>query len=128
MRPFNNKTNFDPGRFVLSISFYQQGSIKTPSGGSKLRTTYIDTYKAGELPLNSNGQVEIIAGATVTNDDRNFLIRASKDFKPKKDMYVKLDENYYVIAAVKPIDVPVKYYQLLCLRKKDYANWLETIE
>lgn len=120
MRPFENKTKVDPGRFRATVSFYKQVSEKLPSGGTEMSLTLVETKRACEVPLNSSGQVEIMAGASILNGDKNYIIRASKDFVPEKDMNVKVGDKSYTIAAIAPLDQPVNYYKILCLHKDDF--------
>lgn len=127
MRAFNNKTRFDPGRLRQTIGFYRQEVVDRPGGGSSVLTHFVVSKRAGELPLNDHGNIEMLGGASLLNDDRLFVIRASKTFIPEKDMNVAYDGNYYTIVAINPLDIPVNYYKILCIRKDDYAAWLETV-
>lgn len=121
-KPFNNKSNFDPGRLRETISFYKQVSSPDGYGGTAL--TYVDfqTCRAAELQVRDGGQLEINANASVLNEDRYFVIRYSKNFTPVKQMNVRHGNKHYVINAIIPLDIPIHYIKLLCIRKVSYPT------
>lgn len=121
MRRFDNKSNFDPGRFRTSITFFAETDVVKESGGTIRAQVEVKTVKAVDLQIKGNDQLAISAGATVVNDDRYFVIR--KDFKPTYDMVVKHGDRHYTLSVIQPLDVPVNYYRLLCIRKHDQDTW-----
>lgn len=122
-RPFDNKSNYDPGRFRTSVAFYQQVSVQDNSGGSDLSLEVVYEAKAVELQVRDGNQLEINVGASVMNDDRYFVIRRSRTFTPEKDMNLMQEGKYFVVRAIIPVDNTNNYTKLLCTRKADYAEW-----
>lgn len=116
-KPFNNKSNYDPGRFRATIAFNQQIASDNGSGGTTLTPSNVYTCKAIELPVRDAGQLEIDAGASTMNEDRWFVIRFWTGFTPEKDMNIISGPHPYIIRAIVPVDAPIKYYKLLCIRQ-----------
>lgn len=121
MKPFDNKTHFDPGRFRTKIGFYRITESDDEFGGTVRDHVHINTVKAISLSIRNNDQLAISAGASVVNEDRYFVIR--KGFKPEYDMTAVVGDKHYTLAAIVPVDVPVKYWRLLCIRKEDQDTW-----
>lgn len=67
--------------------------------------------------LSDRSQLAFEAGASVLNQDCYFIIRQRNDFTPLKDMIVLCSGSTYVIKAIIPVDVPVNYIKLLCVKK-----------
>ena len=116
-KPYNNKSNYDPGRFRALIVFKQQLGTDDGSGGSDITYPEVYTCKAIELPVRDAAQLEIEAGASTMNEDRWFVIRYTSAFEPMKDMNIIHNSNPYVIRAIVPVDQPLKYYKLLAIRQ-----------
>lgn len=123
MKPFRNETHFDPGRFRTNVAFFKQVDTVNPYGGTSQEYTEIKTVRAIDLQIKNNDQLAINAGASVINDDRYFIIR--KGFKPDYDMVARANGNSYIITAVIPIDMPVRFWRVLCTRKDDQETWPE---
>lgn len=116
-KPFNNKSDYDPGRFRSTISFLKQTSTKDPSGGTDVATIVTYTCKAIELQVRDAAQLEISVGASTMNEDRWFVIRFYSGFTPAKDMNIQRGTTKYVIRGIVPVDEPIHYYRLLCIRQ-----------
>lgn len=116
-KPYKNKSDFDPGRFRITIIFLDQVVLPDDNGGAEPQLVPVHTCKAVELPVRDGNQLEINAGASSMNEDRWFVIRAFTGFIPAKDMNVQFNGKKYLIRAVVPVDQPLKYYRVLCIRQ-----------
>lgn len=137
-KPFNNKSNYDPGRFRTLIQFKTQQSTDDGSGGSNL--TYSEGQSLGfqytlpivfggvpaipeyecksiELQVRDEDQLVIEIGASSMNGDKWFVIRAHSGFTPKKYMNVYTADEKFILRAIVPVDNPVHYYRLLCVKQ-----------
>jgi len=123
MKPFRNETSLDPGRFRTKVTFYQQTNTVKPSGGTTVGFTELKTVKAIDLQIGNHDQAAVSAGASTVNDDRYFVIRSG--FKPDIDMVAKANGNRYIVVSVTPVDMPVRYWRVLCIRKDDQETWEE---
>jgi len=115
-RPFNNKSNYDPGRFRSTVTFHKQISTPDSSGGSDLSLVHVYTCKAIMLDVRDGNQLEINAGASILNDDKFFIMRYSKTFQPEKDMNLVCDDIWYVLRAIDYVDNIPHYVKLLCIK------------
>lgn len=115
-KPFDNKSNYDPGRFRATLVFRPKISTPKPSGGSTV--TYGDPIdiKAVEEQVKSYDQMAIDAGATVLNLSRYFVIRKRRTWMPSKDDGFTFDGGKWIIKAIIPVDSPTHYYKLLAVR------------
>lgn len=114
---FNNKSNYDPGRFRFTLNFYQEVVAIGNDGSQTVSYTPILTTAALQEPLRDGSQIAIDAGASILNQDCYFVIRNRSTFYPEKDMIVTNGSQVYVINAVIPLDVPVNYIKILCVRR-----------
>jgi SPP1 family predicted phage head-tail adaptor len=114
---FNNKSNYDPGRFRFTLNFYQEVTTISADGSQVVTLTPLLTTHAVQEPFRDGSQIAINAGASTLNQDCYFVIRNRSTFYPEKDMIVTNGNNGYVINAVIPLDVPVNYIKLLCVRR-----------
>lgn len=118
-QPYNNKANFDPGRFRFKLEFYDQISEDDSSGGSQPFTAKVLTTKGIQEPIRDGSQLAIEAGASQLNQDCYFIIRNRSDFTVTKNHIIVSNGTIaYVIAAIIPIDVPVNYIKILCKTKE----------
>lgn len=116
-KPYNNKSNYDPGRFRFTLNFYQEVTTISDDGSQWVNFTPLLCTKAVQEPLREGSQIAINAGASILNQDCYFVIRNRCGFYPEKDMIVLCGNQGYVINAVIPLDVPVNYIKLLCVRR-----------
>ena len=116
-RPVNNKSNFDPGRFTTDITFTKQVAVGDGSGGSDLTYPVLYTCRAVEGQVRDGDQLAVGAGASVFNNDKWFTIRFNRNFTPTKDMNVVDRGKKYAIKGIIPLDIPVHYYKILCIRQ-----------
>jgi len=123
-KPYENKSQYDPGRFRSLITFFQQSTVLTEYGGSKASLEPILTTYAVQEKLSDRNQFAIEAGASILNQDCWYVIRYRKDFTPQKDMIFICGGVTYVIRGIIPVDVPQKYWRLLCVRTELPANVL----
>jgi len=113
---FENKTFYDPGRFRFKLVFTQQVSVPDGYSGTKVSNQEVLITMAVQEPLKDGSQLAIEAGASVLNQDCYFVIRNRNEFYPQKNMNVTCNGFDYVIKAVIPVDVPVNYIKLLCVK------------
>lgn len=114
---FENKSHYDPGRFRFSLTFYRQATGDDGYGGTRAVLLQDKTTMAVQEKLSDRSQLAFEAGASVLNQDCYFVIRQRNDFTPLKDMKVLCNGSTYVIKAIIPVDVPVNYIKLLCVKK-----------
>lgn len=115
-QPFNNKTEYDPGRLRFAIDFYTQVSVPDGAGGTTQVWQLTHSTRAIKEPfpkrLNEQGQI-IIQGGTIDQEEVwRFTIRFRHDWQPLKNMNFVCEGISYTIRAVTPLDIPVNYYQL----------------
>lgn len=114
---YENKSFYDPGRFRFQLVFKQQVTADDGYGGNPVVALQdVLTTRAVQEPIKEGNQLVINAGASVLNQDCYFVIRNVNTFYPEKDMNVECNGATYVIRAVIPIDVPVNYIKLLCVK------------
>lgn len=116
-KPFENKSFYDPGRFRFKLVFFNQVSAPDGFGGTIATLQQSITTMAVQEKLSDRSQLAIEAGASVLNQDCYFVIRQRNDFIPLKEMVVFSNGSTYVIKAIIPVDVPVKYIKMLCVKK-----------
>lgn len=114
---FENKSHYDPGRFRFSLTFFTQSTVDDGYSGTSSALLQSITTMAVQEKLSDRSQLAFEAGASVLNQDCYFVIRQRNDFIPLKDMIVLCDGSTYVIKAIIPVDVPVNYIKLLCVKK-----------
>lgn len=114
MKPYVPK-QFDPGRLIYKIDFYQENTTDNGSGGTIVNTTLSLSTKAARVKINEFDQLAIAAGATYLNNDYWFVIRKRKGWDPEKDMLVTVDDKNYTIRGIIELNEPVTYIKLLCV-------------
>jgi SPP1 family predicted phage head-tail adaptor len=116
-KPFENTSGYDPGRFRFSITFFTQSTVVDGFAGTRSVLLQSITTMAVQEKLSERSQLAIEAGASVLNQDCYFVIRQRNDFTPAKDMIILCNGSTYVIKAIVPIDVPVRYIKILGIKK-----------
>ncbi|NGM63503.1 phage head closure protein [Sphingobacterium sp. SGG-5] len=123
-KPYENKHFLDPGRLRHNIAFYRLTSTDDGYGGSDVSETLLCETKASKQristsqSLGESQQMVTDAGATAFNQDMYFVIRHRKGFFPKKNDKVIVDgSEEYTINGIIPLDDPLSYIRLLCVRK-----------
>lgn len=116
-RFIHEAANYDPGRFRFKLTFFKQVSTQSEYGGTFVVNQHVLTTMAVQEKLSERSQLALEAGASVLNQDCYFVIRNRSNFYPEKDMVVFCNGATYVIRAVVPLDVPVVYIKLLCVKQ-----------
>lgn len=116
---FSNKTFLDPGRFRYAILFYEQvANINSQFGDQTPVETLVMSTRAimeriETRPSSVYNQIFISAGETLRAGDLYYVIRARKDWEPKKDMVAIVSGVRYKIRGLIPQDQPINYWRLL---------------
>lgn len=116
---YENKTAYDPGRFRFKLTFFNKVSVPDGAAGTTVAYTAAGTSFAVQENIREGDQIALDAGVTALNEASYFVIRYRTSFIPEKDMIVYYNSQTYVIRGIIPIDVPINYIKLLCV-KKDY--------
>lgn len=116
MQPYKPKT-IDPGRLIYNISFYQQTAVSNDSGGTTVGRTLALSTKAARSEIREGNELALEAGASVLNQDCYYTIRFRKNFYPEKDMDAEVNGKIYTVRAIIPLNEPVNYIKLLCIKK-----------
>lgn len=116
---YENKSAYDPGRFRFKLNFFRQTGIPDGAGGSIVSYIQAGSSYAAQEKISEGDQIALDAGITALNQDCYFVVRYRASFVPEKDMVVYMNGQTYVVRAIIPIDVPINYIKLLCV-KKDY--------
>ena len=121
---YENKHFLDPGRLRHKIAFYRLTSTDDGYGGSDVSETLVCETKASKQRISvtqsigESQQMVTDAGETAFNQDMYFVIRNRKDFYPKKNDKIVVDgSEEYTINGIIPLDDPLTYIHLLCVRK-----------
>lgn len=117
MKPYIPK-QFDPGRLIYPIEFYQEVTTNTPSGGTSVALTLLLTTKAARVKISEFDQLALNAGATSMNGDYWYVIRKRNGFYPAKDMEVKVNGATYIIRGIIALNEPENYTKLLCVWRR----------
>lgn len=124
------RKSYDPGDFNHKILFYVEGVTIDQYGDQVLSTELANIPVTGiwakRTEIKDYNQTAIQAGASIENKDRIFTIRSRKDFYPSKPMLIKdyRTGEWYNIAAVREIDDPVFYLEIVAIRKDNYAPYI----
>jgi hypothetical protein len=117
---YENKTDYDPGRFRYKVSFQQEVSISEPSGGTLVNLqNVLTTFAIREIiSRRPNFAGDIIEGgnATLLEGDWNFIIRYRPSFYPTKSMVLVCENITYTIRNIQEIDEPTKYIKILAVK------------
>lgn len=122
-KPYENKQRLDPGRLNHKIAFYRMTSVDDGFGGSVPTETLVLETKASRQRISTNSigesqQMVTDAGATAFNQDMYFIIRHRKGFFPQKNDKVVVDDaEEYTLNGIVPLDDPLTFIKLLCVRK-----------
>jgi len=116
-RPYENKHSYDPGRFRFKVTFFNQVSAPDGFGGTTASLQQILTTMAIQEKISDRSQIAVEAGASVLNQDCWYIIRQRDNFTPQKDMVVLCNGATYFIKGIVPVDVPVRYIRLLCVKQ-----------
>lgn len=123
-KPYENKNRLDPGRLNHKIEFIRLVASDDGYGGSGPPVeTVVLTTKASKQRISTNSigeanQMVTDAGATAFNQDFYFVIRHRKSFYPQKNDKVVVDgTEEYTINGIVPLDDPLTFIKLLCVRK-----------
>lgn len=130
MSIYKNKTQYDPGRFRLPVTFYRQVPADNGSGGTTVALLSVLATRALQDRFYEGSALALQAGASLMNGDTVIVIRYRRDFMPEKDMNVVCNGWMYMIESIQEVDVPVNYVKLLCLRKDtdlDFFAQFDTI-
>lgn len=120
-KPYENRKVIDPGRLNFVITFSEMKLIENDSGGGKVTRVELLKTKASRSEINAYDQLAVTMGATSFNQDCYYTIRARKSFKPAKDMDVLVNGEKYTIRGFAPLNVPVTYWKILCV-KSDWTD------
>lgn len=119
---YNNKSQLDPGRFRYKIEFFREVSEIDEYGSQITGWQSVLLTKALKSDIKAGDQRAYDAGATVFNQSCYFTIRHRRGFEPEKDMRVVIEGEQYVIAGYVPVDQPVMYYKILCIKSDHTAD------
>lgn len=118
-KPYNNKSQFDPGRFRSVITFSQETTTDDGAGGTVVTVTPVLTTKGikdvYKHRLSENGQIILEGGITNETKIWYFIIRFRRSFTPTKTMQLTCEGQTYTIRDIEEIDIPVNYIKLLCV-------------
>lgn len=120
-KPYENRKVIDPGRLNFVITFSKMEFVENDSGGGEVQKVEVLKTKASRSEISAYDQVAVSMGATALNQDCYYTIRSRKSFVPEKDMIVDVDGDEYTIRGFAPINVPVTYWKILCV-KSDYEG------
>lgn len=115
MKPFQNKSSYDPGRLRYELTFTKEDSTQNDYGNSEVTDVLSKVTKAAKLQLGSYDQYAIQAGASVLNNDVYFVIRYRKDWAPDKTMILTCDGKTYKVHSIIDLDQPVHYWKILAI-------------
>lgn len=124
-KPFNNKSNYDPGRFNHYLSFMTLTAVKSSSGGTKPNITLSFNTKAVKEQIREGSQISVAYGVNSINNDAIFIIR-SKSGTVKKNMQVYEGNDVYEVAGIIPTDDPVNYIKVVCRKLEQLAIYPTT--
>lgn len=118
---YENKTNYDPGRFRYPVTFLQE-IVDTLDDGSMI-TSYQSVFSTRAIRevvtrrFSTYGNTDLQAGATLMNDYWYFIIRFVRSgFVPVKDMLLSTPNGIYTVNAMPELDEPPNYWKLLCIK------------
>lgn len=112
----DQRKRIDPAKFREKITFKQMVATDNDSGGTTVAYPIVLETKAYKEYINAYDQIAFTMGATPINQDCYYTIRSRASFKPEKDMRVVVDGDKYTIAGFVPVNNPVTYYKILCVK------------
>lgn len=127
----NKRKTYDPGDFRHKLLFYDESTTTNQYGSQKLSLILtegippVGTWSKRDNIKDYN-QFAIQAGATIGSEDKIFTIRFRKGFYPKKAMLIKdyRTGEWYNIAAVREIDDPCYYVEIVAIKKENYKAYI----
>lgn len=114
-KPFNNKSNYDPGRLRYTLTFSTEETTQNDYGNSEVTVVTSLVTKAAKLQIGSYDQYAIEGGASMLRNDVYFVIRYRTYWTPDKTMLVTCDGKTYKLHAIIELDQPVHYWKFLCI-------------
>lgn len=125
-KPYENHSNYDPGRFRFQLAFYEQQSVSNPGGGSLPTWVLVQSTKGIKDKIYEGSTLAQEISASVMNGDCTFVIRYRKSWHPAKDMNILCDGFVYTIKGIQDLDVPVNYWKLLCVKSEESPDIFAT--
>lgn len=115
-KPFENRKVIDPSRLKYVIKFSKMIAPENDSGGTRVSYPLLLETKAARSEINAYDQLALAASATVFNGDCYYWIRSRACFRPEKDMRVVVNSEKYTIRGFAPINDPITYWKILCVK------------
>lgn len=115
MQPYKPKM-FDPGRLNHTVNFYLQTTVPNTSGGTTVSTVLSLSTRGAKLDIREGDQLAIQAGASLLEESCYYVIRNRKEWYPEKDMVVEDGSARYTLRAIIPLNEPINYLKLLCIK------------
>lgn len=120
-KPYENQNVYDPGRLRHNVTFVQDQTIDTESGGTSTYETNLLVTKAGKDNMSTYTKSNIVSAVDATFEDNftYFTIRNRKTFYPDKTMFIRTSftEKWQII-NIKPLGDPCTFIQLSCVLSK----------
>lgn len=117
---YENKSNYDPGRFRYEVSFLQQVMTEMPNGNQIVTYATLLTTRAIRIAVSGRvtleGYLQNLGAASELFDLWNFVIRKRSDFVPLKDMVMICNNSTYTIRKIDEVDEPTNYIKLLVVK------------
>lgn len=117
---YNNKSNYDPGRFRYPVTFVEETPTILADGSQIVSYVPIISTRAVRETITRRfsvlGDMTLEAGASLMNNYWYFTIRYRPNFTPKKDMLLIAPDGVYTINATPELDAPPHYWRMLCVK------------
>lgn len=118
---YENKSNYDPGRFRYPVTFFKEITDTQPDGSMIVSLQAVLSTRAIREAVTRRfspfGNTSLEAGATIMNDYWYFTIRFVRSgFIPAKDMLLSTPDGIYTVNAMPELDEPPNYWKLLCVK------------
>lgn len=114
-KPFNNKSDYDPGRFRWRLQRVKYTSSANEFGNSDVTGGLDGFVKAIKIQPKDYDQYVINAGISQFNSAVYFVIRYNSNYTYTKDMAFICEGKTYKLHSIIEVDQPVKYLKLLCI-------------
>ena len=105
---------FDIGLMRNRISFYSQ--VSTPTAhGSVTAYIFLITRFASKETIQQGSFYANTLGMNLTTQGVTFYTRKHPDFFPKKDMYIKNENDsiWYKVLSAQPLEDPKAFYRII---------------